>query len=552
MIDNDALRELARELEGREKVIYTESRFDDLFDFPPDASPARTSLRLIFQKDDGNLVSLRYRSPANLKPKTLTFVGTRCLTPPNAPTAQQPGDRKLFHYAYRGAPVGLHAWETLLRENVNICQSPETDQITEWLSEEIAYQTQLVDAVFAIVDALSPTFFFSGHDCYASATIKNAFILKRTPSLTLYKYMYNPIYRGPNLHYEEQDKIIFSRRLSAMRANFDRPIWKTLSANAKEKLNSITQDYKELNYIRAQAVPDNHAEYNYERSTGWSKMQSLDPDNHFWGACGDRPLHSGEPIFIFALHSFADEAAMYGLDDFAHMFDYFSAVAGGISEFAPKARIAVRFHPNTLGENLHEVEKKDCDLQRALFQKIRLEQPEAMVSCCSARLGTLSRKHQISVVTRWGTIGLECMHLGLPFICSSLAPYASFLDGDSVISRRKDFETVISAQMRNMQRGDKLSYPAEKLYPMAASTFFHENGKPRAPSFVFSIEGASYLAARGRSDKRIRETLGDAVERFVAGGPRSKQETCEALKQYLKDNTETAADAKMLEEHLGW
>jgi len=556
MLDFNALSDVVRQLKGRDIIFFTEPRFDDLFYFPSKASPARTAIRLNFRKGAKNTVALCYRRPSNDTKQDIIISETLRTAPSGlAEMLETPIDlaelRKLLEYSHKGVPVGIHAWEAVLRRDTEICQSLEASKIASELIDEIAFQVYLIDVIFHLTDAFSPTFFFSGHDCYASATVKNSFISKKIPSLTLYKYMYNPIYHGPDLGYRQRGEVLFSRRFSAMLDNSRRSVWEKLAEKAKSKLDSITRDYRQLNYIRAESISRKHSEYNYERATGLSELKQLDSNGHFWGDHGDPAVAADEPVFVLALHSFADEATMYGVDSFVHMFDYFSSVACGVSQVAPRARIAVRFHPNTLGENLHEVELRDCTLQRALFQKIRSENRNVMVSCCSARLGELKSNHQLAVVTRWGTIGLECMHLGIPFLCTALAPYAALLDSSHIVSSRQTLGLAIAKQLENIENGD-IALPRDEMYRFAASVFLRENGNAREPSFVFSREGASYLAARGRSDARIRNTLGDTFVELNANRESAKHSTCDELKRYLKRNSEQAEDAAFLAKVLGW
>lgn len=553
------LHQLAHQLRESEIVIYIESRFNDLF-VPPTIDRNQVSLRLEQKNGDRDLVKLTHLNQAgsDLGHQSIVITPTRrdpstdlqeMGNGPNSDTAL----RNLIEHWHHNIPVGLHAWEAVLREDVSAFEMPISKNTIGKLVSEIEFHKQLVDAVLQVVEAVSPIFLFCGHDCYASATLKNAFIHCNVPSLTLYKYMFNPIYQGPSLNYSKGDGTLYSRRFNAMKHNASRSVWKSMADAARERLDKITEDYNQLSYMRPQSN-SNGAETNfYETLTSWTNSQNLDEDGYFLGAEGDNKISETEPVFILALHSFADEAAMYGIDGFAHMFEYFSAVAQGISENQSNARIAVRFHPNTLGKDLHPVEQKDLELQKKLFEQLRTKYNNVVVSCCNVRLGTLASNHRIAVITRWGTIGLECMHLGIPFLCTPLAPYAEFLSEDNLVRGKDDIGPKISSQSRILEQNATSHFRSEGMYQLAASMFFREDGQARDPSFIFSFEGASYLIARGRSDQRVRDSVGpDLADKLIADGETRKEETRDNLKRFLKRNAETAMDADFLERRLGW
>ncbi|WND03335.1 hypothetical protein QGN29_02990 [Temperatibacter marinus] len=537
MIDYSTLEELAVFLKDKKVVLYNEERFDRLF------LNTKTTLNDFFFvrchfKNEGNKVDSFFtisKYEGHQKSSRTFRIGYSYCSSNSFRTMQKKAIdsnniKNLINYSYNNLPVGLHAWEQVLRRYENAFEMPVSHEVIKTLASVICYHKALVDFVTDVIKYIFPHFYFNGHDCYEHATLKNIFIQAKVPSLTLYKYMYNPIYRGAELNYNKSTRIHHSRRFTAMKKNHHSSIWDTHAKAAYQKLELVTKDYNQLNYMRIDPKHTAHKEAKYEELTGLIQLKSLDKEGRFLGTLGQRQLSKEDQIYVLALHSFADEATVYGIDDFIHMFDYYQSIVQAISVEHPDAIIAVRFHPNAKGIK-HAVHDKDCLLQRQLFQYLYQNYKNIIISSCESRMQELAKEYSISVVTRWGTIGLECIHLNIPIICSALALYADYLDSHYVIECRDDLKKVISAQKSFMNDRSLINYDKQHIYSLAAALFYHEDGRLRSPAFFYSPEGTEYL------NLSPEDIEGQAVQ---------------DLRHYLYKNCENHEDRAMVADILGW
>ena len=392
--------------------------------------------------------------------------------------------------------------------------------------------------------------FFSGHDCYISASVKDAFIDKGVPSWSLYKYAYNPVYTKSKENYETLGRCLFSRRYVVARENAKRPGWKRLSNKAARKLDRLTTEYQELNYMTG-----DFSEFDYSTVCGDLKLNYLDSHKCFLSHRQDQSISDGDMVFVLALHSFADEACIYGIDDFHHMIEYFRLVSEAITSKFPTAYLAVRFHPNTLvyDDNPHEMTLKDRALQARLFRTLESISNRIVISCCGARLEQIDKNFRTCMVTRWGSIGLECMHLNIPVVCSPLASYSTLLSDEQVMDRRENICAKIELVGNKVAASESFDYDKEGLANLCASIFFTPNGEQRYPHFSHSSEGKAYLRVRfNASGSESTESRTFRLMEYLLSRQMFRRYTTLRLRRYLVNTAETIADRRIIKERLGW
>lgn len=535
-------------------IIYDESRFEYLVNHLQESLPDTVSIGINAMTPPRGYMSLHYRArsnrwematfrhPFDRHPLTAAAAAAR-----EAALAAQ-DLRPLIHHVHRGSPTGLHAWESVLRDSGIAFESPPSDKLINQLASNVGRHNSVTDVVLKLARVLKPAFFFSGHDCYVSASVKNAFIVSQTPSWTVYKNSFNPVYRGPGLGYVNMDGVVFSRRHTAKKENAAKAIWNTHAHKAREKLDMIVKDYGQLSYMDV-----SKDDIDYRGATGHSSLGPADSLGAFLSPPEDPPLGNDQPIFVLAMHSFADEATVQGLDMFTDMFDFFISVAAAIARAAPEARIAVRFHPNTLDKDLNPIEARDCALQRALYHKLRAKHGSVLVSNVRFRLANFDPGLAVIPVTRWGTIGLECIHLGRPLLCSPLALYADCIPKDFVISTRHCIDGHVKSILDMAFRGERPAYDLDRAYRLAASLFFDENGSPRLPHFGLSDEGIKYLWSQNAVlDRRASVRPEMKERRRTLGDEGYRKEVAKAFAGFLSRSCETQEDRILVQSELNW
>jgi hypothetical protein len=436
---------------------------------------------------------------------------------------------------HRGIAVGVHSAEKFLRtsdprHHGSLRQCPEAAAL---LRDRIGQNIRRCDVLSILLPALRPFTLFVGHDCYGQAVDVNLALGMEAPVVLLPK--------GKPSHFfpPGTDPGWWAPGAGVFHSHLHR--W--LSAELRHRWESIQPAFLDASRrLMAERLEDLSAlpymNVNYRDSTadsmvGWSNFQDAlgvpvyEPDR----SREDGPVH-----WIFALHSFADEAFRWGMDRLWSLYDLFLTAARHIHQVYPADRIVLRPHPNTLsifvgpkrawalrklferldaGE-LHDLPTGyfDLSLQLRLCREITATGVECFLSS-PVPTGELLRPRNSVVLTRHGSIVLEAAWLGRPSIFSEVAPYAFLFPA---ANRYSDAESLWQALNHGRTRAvaGTAEGPSHESLARYQAILDTAHGVPRAagPGMLLAPT-ANHDPLRSFDDLAYRsESVSDAVRRL--------------------------------------
>ena len=348
--------------------------------------------------------------------------------------------RWLLQHCEQEIPVGVYAWETLLRTgSTDLHRFSDPAAIVACCKnlEAMLQKARIRLARLASLYAwLKPVAIYGSHDCYL-ASIESSLACKHAiPLLHALKGNVNHYY-PPGTAIGGWQRLapvpLFRSRLSLwleQQLAAAEPCDADLLAAQEEALNKRTQDLNTLHYMKI--TPSSEK--------GFQHFQQCCPLPDWQPRPSGSSQDSGAGVqWVFAFHSFSDQAYVFGGDDFATHYQYFMGAARHIASSFPGDTIVLRPHPNYLewcqpiyfedpavANSLTQV--MDIQLQLAMAIEISQLHPNCILAGPTVSTGQILADPLAIVVTKHGSIVPEAIHLGRRYIYSRTAPYSSIAD----------------------------------------------------------------------------------------------------------------------------
>lgn len=350
----------------------------------------------------------------------------------------------LISTTHRGIAVGVHSAEKFLRSSDPRHHRSLTlpDEAAHVLRSDVIRNVRRCDTLAVLFPALKPFTLVVGHDCYGQAIDVNLALGMQAPVVLVPKGKpchFYPAGSAPGKW--SDDGGVFSSHLGRWFSGQLTSRWNSVAPpildDARRLMAERLENLAALPYMNV-----NYRDSGSDSMAGWENFRNslglpvYDPGQ----PTGDASAH-----WIFALHSFSDEAFRWGMDRLWSMYDMFLRAARHIQAAFPADRIVLRPHPNTLDvfvgprhgwalrkafERMHAGDRLDMptryfdvSLQLGLCREIADTGVECFLSPM-VPAGELLRPQASIVLTRHGNIVLEAAWLGRRSVFSEVAPYA--------------------------------------------------------------------------------------------------------------------------------
>lgn len=432
------------------------------------------------------------------------------------------GLTELSAYCCDNIAVGVHAWESLLRTpDLRVHRTgvaTEEAFVIKRLTRTIKSLRSRLDKCRHILSNLGPCILYVGHDCYHQAVEVNVALEFGIKVVVMPK-------GKPNHYYSEEDlpgswqseKATFYSHLSMWFREQLRRRWAEGNqpqnqVSARKRLETRVNDLGVLPYMNI----DDHSHYGYAKF-----KEALDITDAREGA-----LDSYDSVWVFAFHSFSDEACIWGLDGFLTLYSLFFTAASIIRRHFSSDCILLRPHPNYYkffdtkslesGDTENHTGKMDMLIQFDLCKEIMALGGDCFLSGPTKTKDVLDPPNSI-VLTRHGNIVIEAAFLNRHVVFSRTAPFSQLFGETSSYNDVDTLKKALIATRNEMLSGREVKARDSDLLAFQ-HIFYSPHGKgPRTGSSLSPLvakkeepETLDEVSYGGESIEAVRERVRSA------------------------------------------